>query len=51
MTSSEQLDKFTASVNQGETIAEVDPSELRRFHERLAEHAGHLKPAQPSASE
>jgi len=32
------------SVNQGQTIAEVDPIELRRFHERLAEHAPHLKP-------
>jgi hypothetical protein len=44
LSDSEQLDKFMASVNQNETIAEVDPSELRRFHERLAEHAGHLKP-------
>ena len=41
---SEQLHNFMMSVNEGQPVSEVDPAELRRFHERLVEQAPYLKP-------
>lgn len=40
----EQFMKFMMGVQQSQPISEVDPIELKRFHERLVEQAGHLKP-------
>jgi hypothetical protein len=31
-------------VDQGQTVPEVDPTELRRFHERMVEYSRDLKP-------
>jgi hypothetical protein len=44
LSESKRFDNFMTSVNQGQTIAEVDPSGLKRFHERMAEQARDLKP-------
>src|SRR5579862_6430024 len=41
---SEQLHNFISSVNDGQPVSEVDPAELRHFHERLVEQAPYLKP-------
>ena len=40
----EQFENFMMSVEPGQPVAEVDPTELRRFHECLVEQAPHLKP-------
>lgn len=40
----EQFMNFMMGVQQSQPISEVDPTESRRFHERMAEHARQLKP-------
>ena len=35
----EQFHNFISSVNDGQPVSEVDPTELRRFDERLVEQA------------
>jgi hypothetical protein len=44
LSESERFEAFVASVNQGQPIAQVDPTELKRFHQRLAELARDLNP-------
>ena len=40
----EQFEKFMTSVDQGQPIPEVDPTELRRFQERMVEFPRDLRP-------
>jgi len=39
----EQFEQFMTSVDQGQPVPEVDPTELRRFHERMIEHTRDLR--------